>query len=65
MRKIVVTGDIKRLAEEYADGLLQGANLSAKPVDNLKKLKSDFQSNTTKLHFSAKQPNTKGHKKVN
>lgn len=65
MRKIVVTDDIKQLAKEYADGLVQGTNLSSKPLDNLKKLKSDLQSNTTKLHFSAKQPNLKGHKKAN
>lgn len=65
MRKIVVTDDIKLLANVYAKGLMLGNNLAAKPLDNLKKLKSDLQSNTTKLHFSTKQPNTKGHKKVN
>ena len=65
MRKIVVTDDIKQLAKEYADGLAQGTNPSSKPLDNLKKLKSDLQRNTTKLYFSAKQPNPKGHKKAN
>lgn len=65
MRKIVVTDDIKLLAKEYADGMIQGINLAAKPLDNLKKLKSDLLSNTTKLHFTAKQPNPKGRKKAN
>lgn len=65
MRKIVVTDDIKLLATVYAKGLMLGNNLAAKPLDNLKKLKEDLESNTTKLHFKAKQPNPKGNKKKN
>lgn len=65
MRRIVVTDDIKLLAAEYAKGLMLGKNLTAKPLDNLIKLKNDLERNTTKLHFKAKQQNPKGNKKKN
>ena len=63
MRKIMVTEEIKLLAEKYAKGLENGTNLSAKPLDNLKALKEALNKNTTKIIFSAKQSNPKGNKK--
>lgn len=63
MRKIIVTEDIKLLAENYAKGLDNGTNLSAKPLDNLKTLKETLTKSTTKIIFSAKQSNPKGNKK--
>lgn len=63
MRKIIVTEEIKLLAEKYAKGLENGTNLSAKPLENLKTLKGVLEKNTTKIIFSAKQSNPKGNKK--
>ena len=63
MRKILVTNEIRLLAEKYAKGLENGVSLSAKPLDNLKALKKALQLNTTKIVFSAKQFNPKGQKK--
>lgn len=63
MRKIIVTEDIKLLAENYAKGLDNGTNLGAKPLDNLKALKEALTKNTTKITFSNKQSNPKGNKK--
>lgn len=63
MRKIIVTEDIKLLAENYAKGLDNGTNLSAKPLDNLKTLKETLTKSMTKIIFSAKQSNPKGNKK--
>ena len=39
MRKILVTNEIRLLAEKYAKGLENGVSLCAKPLDNLKALK--------------------------
>ena len=39
MRRIVVTDEIKHLAETYAKGLENGTNLTSKPLENLKVLK--------------------------
>lgn len=63
MRKIIVTEEIKLLAEKYAKGLENGTNLNTKPLDNLKVLKDALNKNTTKIKFSAKQSNPKGNKK--
>ena len=63
MRKIIVTEDIKLLAENHAKGLDNGTNLGAKPLDNLKALKEALTKNTTKITFSDKQSNPKGNKK--
>lgn len=63
MRKIIVTNEIRLLAEKYAKGLEISVCLSAKPLDNLKVLKKALQLNTTKIVFTAKQFNPKGQKK--
>lgn len=63
MRRIVVTDEIKHLAETYAKGLENGANLTSKPLENLKVLKDALEKNTTKLYFSAKLHSQNGNKK--
>ena len=63
MRRIAVNEEIKLLAEKYAKGLEIGKNLSAKPLNSLKDLKDAMKKNTTKIVFSAKQPNQKGNRK--
>lgn len=63
MRRIVVTEQIKLLAEKYAKGLEIGTNLSGKPLDNLTTLKEALEKKSTKITFSAKQSNPKGNKK--
>ena len=63
MRKILVTNEIRLLAEKYAKGLENGVSLCAKPLDNLKALKKALLLNTTKIVFSDKQFNMKGQKK--
>lgn len=63
MRRIVVTEQIKLLAEKYAKGLEIGTNLSAKPLENLTILKEALKKKSTKVIFSAKQSNSKGNRK--
>lgn len=65
MRRIVVNEGIKLLAEKYAKELEMGKNLSTKPLNTLKNLKEALKKKTTKIVFSAKQPNPKGNRKRN
>ena len=48
MRRIVVTDEIKHLAETYVKGLENGANLTSKPLENLKVLKDALEESTYK-----------------
>lgn len=64
MRRILITPAIEALAKRYANGMMKGKNLTAKPKDNLKTLKSVLISKSTTFVFKKKKVSTKtGRKK--
>ena len=59
MRRILITPAIEALAKRYANGMIKGKNLTAKPTDNLKALKSALSSKCTTFVFKKKKLSTK------
>lgn len=55
MRRILITPDIEALAKRYANGMIQGRLLSAKPKDNLKLLKKNLCKSTTVIRLKKKR----------
>lgn len=54
MKKIIVTDEIKLLAERYAKELEYGTTLSTKPLENLKNLRKALQRKGTQLYMPVK-----------
>lgn len=55
MRRILITPTIEALAERYANGMIRGKNLTAKPTDNLKALESALKSKSSIFTFKKKR----------
>lgn len=51
MRRIFITPEIECLAKQYAEGLIKGQYLAAKPKDRLLALKEDLESKKTLFRF--------------